>query len=153
MRRLRIYVDTSVFGGVQDDEFADTSRRFFGAVSRGKFTVVISRQVTAELESAPEEVKRVLAEIPATYLEEVPVDSEVVELADAYVSSGVLSETSREDAIHVAAATVADADLILSWNFKHIVRYDRVRKFNGVNAIMGYQELDIRSPLEVEHDE
>ena len=53
----------------------------------------------------------------------------------------------------MAAATVARADLILSWNFKHLVRYDKVRKFNGVNALNGYPAIDIRSPLEVAHDE
>ena len=52
-----------------------------------------------------------------------------------------------------AAASVAGADLMLSWNFKHIVRYDRIRKFNGVNALKGYSALDIRSPLEVQNGE
>lgn len=50
-------------------------------------------------------------------------------------------------------ATVARADLILSWNFKHIVRYDRIQKFNGVNLTRGYRAVDIRSPLEVDYDD
>ena len=53
------------------------------------------------------------------------------------------------DALHVAAATVARADLILSWNFKHIVNYQRIRRFNGVNALEGYVAIEIRSPLEL----
>lgn len=53
----------------------------------------------------------------------------------------------------MAAATVAGADLVLSWNFRHIVRFDRVRMFNGINGIRGYRPLNIRSPLEVEHDD
>ena len=53
----------------------------------------------------------------------------------------------------MAAATVASADLILSWNFKHIVRYDRIQRFNGVNALHGYHPLDIRSPLELDYDD
>ena len=63
-----------------------------------------------------------------------------------------VARRARPDAVHVAAATVAQADLILSWNFEHIVRYDRIRKFNGVNAIQGYRVLDIRSPLEIDYD-
>ena len=55
------------------------------------------------------------------------------------------------DATHVAAATVARADLILSWNFKHLVNYNRIRKFNGVNALKGFAQIEIRSPLEVSY--
>ena len=53
----------------------------------------------------------------------------------------------------MAAATVADADLILSWNFKHIVNYDRIRGFNGVNLKHGYRALSIISPMELDADE
>ena len=53
------------------------------------------------------------------------------------------------DARHVAAATVARADLLLSWNFKHFVNYERIQKFNGVNILRGYTAVDIRSPLEL----
>ncbi len=60
---------------------------------------------------------------------------------------------SRGDAIHVAAATVAGADLVLSWNFKHIVNYDRIHKYNAVNLLNGYRQIDIRSPMELTHGE
>ena len=56
---------------------------------------------------------------------------------------------TRGDKSHVAAATVARADLILSWNFKHIVNYDRIHKYNGVNALNGYKAIEIHSPLEL----
>jgi len=73
-------------------------------------------------------------------------------LAQAYIDAGILSSSRMADAIHVAAATVARADLILSWNFRHIVNYDRIRKFNGVNALNGYPPIEIYSPLEVNDD-
>ncbi len=153
MRKLRVYVDTSVFGGVNDDEFALSSRRFFDLVRRGKYSVLVSIQTTTELEGAPVPVREVLKGLTPGQVEEVPVDSEVYALADAYIGAGVLGEAARGDAIHVAAATVAGADLIVSWNFKHIVRYDRIQKFNAVNTFRGYRGLDIRSPLEVGDDE
>jgi hypothetical protein len=53
---------------------------------------------------------------------------------DAYVAGGVLGKTSRSDAIHVATATVAEADLIVSWNFKHIVNYNRIHKTRETSA-------------------
>lgn len=79
--------------------------------------------------------------------------NEAEALADAYIQAGALEKASRMDALHVASATIADAELILSWNFKHIVRYDRIQLFNGVNIIHGYRTLDIRSPLEMCHDD
>ncbi len=70
-------------------------------------------------------------------------------LADAYIAAQALTEASQEDAIHVAAATVARANLILSWNFKHIVNYERIQRFNSVNLANNYGLIDIRSPLEI----
>ncbi len=66
---------------------------------------------------------------------------------------GALGQASMADALHVAAATVARADIILSWNFKHIVNYARIQKFNGVNALKGYPNIAIHSPREVSDDD
>jgi hypothetical protein len=70
-------------------------------------------------------------------------------LRDAYLAAGVVGAASENDAHHVALAAVARADLIVSWNFKHIVHVDKIRRFNAVNLIEGYGMIDIRSPLEV----
>jgi len=80
-----------------------------------------------------------------------PLVEEAKELATLYLDGGILGRASAEDAFHVAIATVAGADLILSWNFKHIVNYERIRKFNAVNLMNGYKTLDIRSPWEMEY--
>ena len=78
---------------------------------------------------------------------------EVEALAAAYLKAGALTQSSESDAIHVAAATVAGADLIVSWNFKHIVNFNRIRVFNAVNVMEQYKALDIRSPLEIVYDD
>jgi len=83
----------------------------------------------------------------------VSVDPEVEALADAYVLARVIGQASRADAIHVAAATFAEADMILSWNFKHIVNFNRIGKYNAVNVLNGYKAIEIRSPAEVVHDD
>ena len=70
-------------------------------------------------------------------------------LRDAYLAAGVVGPSSRNDAEHVALATVARADLIVSWNFKHLVHIDKIRGFNAVNLRDGYPTLEIRSPKEV----
>jgi predicted nucleic acid-binding protein len=133
MHRIRVYVDSSVFGGVHDDRFRDASRRFFRRVANGEFVVLISRLTTDEIDEAPEAVRAVLASLSPEEIEPVTLNEEVRTLAEEYLQAGVLGESSRDDAVHVAAATVASADLILSWNFKHIVNFNRIRGFNGVN--------------------
>ena len=151
MRKVRVYVDTSVFGGARDEEFAEASKAFLERVRAGAYTILVSPVTADELEQAPHEVRQVLRSLPRAAIEDVPVNDEVHALADAYVTGGILPETSRGDALHVAVATVAAADLILSWNFRHIVNYDRTQRFNAVNLLNGYRTLDIRSPLEMVH--
>lgn len=110
---------------------------------------MVSAELLRELASAPAAAKKQLDDIPDEFLERVAVDPTVESLADAYVAAGVLGKASRSDAIHVAAATVGRADLIVSWNFRHIVNYDRIRKYNAVKRLSGYGLIEIRSPAEV----
>ncbi len=79
----------------------------------------------------------------------VPAGPEATSLAQAYMDANILGKSSLADALHVATATVAGANLLLSWNFRHIVNYDRIHKYNGVNALNGYPRIEIHSPLEV----
>jgi predicted nucleic acid-binding protein len=149
MHKVRVYVDTSVFGGMQDEEFAAITAEFFRQVRQGFFVVLISPLTTAELENAPDGVRSVLKQLSDDQIEPVMLTAEVRELADDYVQSGVLGPASTDDATHVAAASVAGADLIVSWNFRHFVNYSRIRGFNGVNVRNGYRTITILSPREV----
>lgn len=153
MRKIRVYVDTSVFGGTEDEEFATVSRQFFERVHRGEFTVLISQVTMDELTGAPARVQEVLKRLPGDSLVLVSADREAMVLAQAYLDASILGRSSLADAIHVATATVAGADLILSWNFRHIVNYDRIHKYNGVNALMGYPPIEIHSPMEMSDDD
>ena len=153
MLRLRIYVDTSVIGGVYDEEFAESSRSFFERVYRKEFTIIVSEMIYRELEQAPVKVQDVLSDIPDDCLEEISIDEEVHALKEAYMKEKVIGLKWEGDALHVAAATIARADIILSFNFKHLVNYERIRKFNGVNALKGYPNIDIRSPWEMAYDD
>lgn len=152
MRRIRVYVDTSVFGGIKDEEFCEASQRFFERVDEGEFIVLLSTVTLLELEKSPEAIKVTWQGLPADLIEILPISSDVQELAEAYINANVLAVSSQNDALHVAAATVAGADLILSWNFKHIVNFNRIRGFNSVNVSLGYRTLTILSPLEVSYD-
>jgi hypothetical protein len=149
MRRLRVYADTSVFGGCFDEEFADESTAFFREVSDGRFLLVIADVTIRELALAPEPVRRVLAELREEDVEFIPDSEEMGLLRDAYIAAGVLGEASAGDAEHIASATLAEVDLVVSWNFKHIVHFEKIAGFQAVNLLHGYKPVRIYSPREV----
>jgi len=146
---FRVYADTSVFGGCFDDEYAEASRQFFEQVRNGTFRLVVSDTTLLELTQAPEQVRRILAELPPENVEHVQLFRETQELRDAYIAQGVVGPASARDAEHIAAATIADADLMVSWNFKHIVHYEKISGYQGVNLLKGYRAIRIHSPSEV----
>lgn len=153
MKTLRVYLDTSVIGGCLDDEFSLDSNKVIKAIKEEKFLLLISEIVINELIDAPQKVKDVLLSIPKNVIEVVNINDEILQLRDHYIDAGVVTEKSINDATHVAAATVARADAIISWNFKHIVRLDKMKGYNQINLLHGYGILTIISPLEVSIDE
>ena len=152
-RQPGVYADTSVFGGVFDADFSVPSRRFFEEVDAGKFALVLSPIVEEEVRSAPDVVQDLFAAYyQSARVEEISTES--LELRDLYVDLGVVSTRSLTDALHVAIATVAGCELIVSWNFRDIVHFDKIRKYNAVNILSGHGQIGIHSPLEVvQHDE
>ena len=153
MKTFRVYLDTSVIGGCFDAKFADGSRRIVDAVLAGKLRALLSDLVFTEVMRAPEPVREMLRLLDAGDLEVVSMTTEAVELQQAYIAAGILTPKWANDALHVAVATVARADAIVSWNFRHIVRLDKIKAYNQVNFAMGYGVLTILSPTEVSVDD
>ncbi len=149
----RIYTDTSVLGGCEDEEFAEHSVRLMEGFVRGELVLVLSSLTVQELVDAPVEVRRRLAMVPEAHIETLQLDAESRELAEAYLAAGVLTAKMRADAQHIAIATVGRADVLVSWNFKHIVNLQRIHGFNSVNLRKGYPMMEIRTPREVLSDE
>jgi predicted nucleic acid-binding protein len=151
--RLRIYTDTSVLGGCEDEEFREPSRRLLEAFERGELTLVLSELTVRELETAPKGVRMVIERVPAAHIEALALSREAEELAGAYIEDGAIGAGMRADALHIALATVARVDVLVSWNFKHIVNLKRIHAYNAVNLKRGYPLLEIRNPREVPGDE
>jgi hypothetical protein len=151
--KFRIYADTSVVGGCEDEEFAEHSIRLMESFVRGERILVLSSLTVQELAMAPADVRKRLASVPESHIETLQLDAEASDLADAYVSAGVLTAKMRADAQHIALATVARVDVLVSWNFKHIVNLQRIRGYNSVNLRRGYPMIEIRTPREVMSDE
>jgi len=149
MKRIRVYADTSVIGGCLDDEFAEESRGVLDAAREGRFVLFLSDLLAAELERASREVRALLADLPADAFERVFSSDESACLRDAYLRAKVVTARHAADAHHIALATVCRADVVVSWNFRHIVHWDKIRGFNAVNLREGYPPIEIRSPQEV----
>ena len=146
---MRIYIDTSVIGGLFDVEFESASRTFFEAVERREIILVTSDLLQAELTGAPDRVRNYLDGLAAARVEMIQLTDEAVTLADRYLSEKVVGATSRTDCQHIAIATISQVDALVSWNFKHIVNLRRIRGYNSVNLKAGYPTLEIRTPEEV----
>jgi hypothetical protein len=121
------------------------TKRFSG----GYVQIAPAELIDAEVEDAPEEVKKVYVAFRLCTDKIVSLSPECIELADAYLKHKILTHKYRDDARHIAIATVAGADLVVSWNFKHIVHFEKIQKFNAVNIEMGYKPIFIYSPREV----
>lgn len=152
MKRPRIYADTSVFGGVFDNEFRAPSEEFFEEIRKGRFSLVTSAVVQAEIDPAPQQVKELFEEMLAI-AELIDITEEAISLRDAYLETKIVSANYSDDALHVALATVSECSLIVSWNFRHIVHFEKIPLYNAVSTLHGYKGIAIFSPLEVIHYE
>ena len=149
MKKTRIYADTSVIGGCCDPEFQYWSNGLLRDFQSGAFSLFLSVLTDAEIGDSPNDVKSIYSEFRAHADDILELTSEVVALADTYLEHDILTMNFRDDARHVALATVAGADLIVSWNFRHIVHFEKIQRFNAVNMQMGYKPVSIHSPREV----
>jgi hypothetical protein len=145
---IRVYADTSVYGGVFDAGIDRPSQEFFQQVKLGRFQLITSDPVVAELQDAPSRVREFYKEL-LPFAEIVAVSLEAIQLQNAYMKAGIVGPKWATDALHVALATVQHCRVIVSWNFKHIVHFDKIPLYNGLNLINGYDTLGINTPAEV----
>lgn len=148
--KQRIYIDTSVFGGYFDHEFAKHTIPLFDRLKKNEFTLLYSTITQDELENAPEKVKQLVRNLKAEWTEFLDITDEAVDLATQYITEKVVGQTSFADCMHIAIATINRADFLVSWNFKHIVNVQRISGYNSINIKNGYKQLEIRSPREFE---
>ena len=147
--KQRFYLDTSVFGGVFDVEFEEPSLLLFERIKLGRIVCLYSDLTEDELVDAPKKVRDFFNQLPEENMQKLQVNDEALNLANRYVEEGVVGQTSFDDCVHIALATINKADLLASWNFKHIVNIYRIRGYNSVNLKNDYGTIEIRSPKEI----
>jgi len=150
MRKLKLYLDTSTISHLFADDTPDKMRDthlLWEDIINGRHDIFISPVVIDEIENCEDPKRRQMFE----QLEQIPFQiltrtDEVVRLADEYIAGGVLKEKSYADCLHIAFAVVYHCDIIVSWNFKHLVNYKTINKVKIVNAINHYKEISIMPP-------
>ncbi|HET6400114.1 MAG TPA: PIN domain-containing protein [Candidatus Kapabacteria bacterium] len=149
MKKLRVYLDTSVIGGCFDKEFREASLALMDHIRLGIFEGLISPVSVEELSDAPEHVRNSLLEFDEDQIIRLKEAPNVLALSDAYMEAKVVPVKFKDDASHIAYATVYGADVVVSWNFRHIVNFQRIHASNAVNIREGYPLMDIRTPKEL----
>lgn len=150
MKKIRLYLDTSVPSFLFADdspEKLDVTVRFWDILKLGLYDVIVSDILLAEISRSKtpssQELEEKLAEI---VMEVVSVDEDVYSLSQKYIDEGIIPQKYQDDALHIALATFNEADALISWNFKHIVKLKTIRGVNGINRMLGFKELEILTP-------
>lgn len=145
----RYYFDTSIFGGFYDDEYSLETNLIFEKVKSGAIICLYTEIGEEELKNAPTRVTQLFNNLTAKQKEKIHLSEQILTLANQYIIQKVVGETSLYDCIHIAAATIHQADALISWNFKHIVNSNRIRGYHHVNSLYGLSEITIKSPREI----
>ena len=145
--KQRFYIDTSVWGGMFDKEFEQETTLLFDMAATEQIICLYSDITKNEIAKAPEKVWLFFEAF--LNKQKIEITPEVLKLAETYVNEDVVGKTSFDDCLHIATATVHRADLLVSWNFKHIVNVYRIRGYNAINMKLGYPILNIHSPKEI----
>jgi len=148
--KLRIYLDTSIFSAYYDDRAPDRrgqTEEFWARI--GAFEAAASELTREELEKTPDRDRRTKLLKLLEGLTLCPITKEIKDLAHHYIQVGVFTPIMLNDAIHVAAAVLTRQDILLSWNFKHMVNRVRRAKVNEVNISLGLPTIEIIAPPEI----
>ena len=148
----RVYVDGCAVGGLFN-QYADQTEPFWKAVQNGEIIIIVSDVLEGEVVRAPQVVRDFFNSLLESQIERVVSTDDSDTLAKQYIAENVVGPTSLDDCKHIALATIHHADVLVSWNFKHIVNVTRIKGYNGVNMKQGHSQIEIRTPYEVIHDE
>ncbi len=146
-----VYIDTSVVGGLFDEEFQHWTELFFQEVKDGNYRLTVSDILLRELKNAPTNVRDYLNYLTPEHLIAIELNQQAEQLADIYLEERIVGFKSLIDCQHIATATVHNIEVLVSWNFKHIVNLDKIRLYNSVNLREGYRTIEIRTPREILH--
>ena len=150
-KKIRVYLDTSVISYLDQQDAPEKmkeTKEVWNVLKKAEYEVVISNLAMLEISECDEEKQdKLIKYIDEIDYEEYSYDNDTAELADLIIQEGILHSKSRDDALHIASAILSNCDIILSWNFKHLVN---VKTINGVRKVCFNRSfnkiIDIYSP-------
>ncbi len=148
--KQRIYLDTSVISLLDDDrspERRDMTREFWSRLD--EFEASTSDAARREILDTPDGERRRVMLASLERLAMLPVTPEAEQLAARYLAAGIFPSAVADDALHVAVAVVSRQDVIVSWNFKHLVNQRRRAMVDALNLSHGLPTLRILPPPEL----
>ena len=157
MKRLKIYLETTVFNFIFADDSPDKKQdtiKLFDEIRQEKYIPYTSDYVLQELLKAEEHKRTQMVNLIEQYkIKYLEPDKNAEDLADKYVSEKIIPLKFRTDGIHIAMATINDLDIIVSYNFHHIVKLKTIMGTESINLREGYKRIGIYSPTEVIENE
>ena len=148
--KLQVYLDTSIFSALYDDRVTERrgeTEEFWGR--RAQFEVATSELAREELEQTPDPARRTNLRLLLDEITVHAISTEMRNLAANYVQAGTFTPAMYNDALHVAAAVLTRQDVLLSWNFKHLVNRRRRAQINEENILLGLPTIEILAPPEI----
>ena len=149
---LKVYLDSSVLGGLFDDEFKESTKKLFQEFEKGLYQPVISNLTEEKISKAPKEIIFEFNKLKRKSVFLI-LNKEAINLAEEYRNAGNLPNRMNMDTLHIALASINKIDILVSWNFRDIVNLRRILVYNSVNIKFGLKEIEIRSPKEILHVE
>ena len=146
---MKLYLDTSVFSAYYDErtpERMQMTRDFRLVLERHE--KLCSDLTIEELGQARSGLREKLLGLAQGFTV-INLTDEMRELAKLYVREGLVPSKYFADALHIAAAVLGGADILVSWNFKHLVKRSTRLLVNYINANQGLRTIEILAPPEV----
>ena len=144
-RKIKVYLDTSVISYLDQQDAPEQmkeTREVWERIKAGQYDVFISDVVLRELADCKDEAKRdlLIGHLAEIKYNLIAVDDDIAKLAEKIVTKGVLKQKNIDDCQHIAAAILSDCDIIVSWNFKHIVNVKTIRGIKVITTVEGFKE-------------
>ena len=150
-RKLKVYLDTSIISYLDQQDAPEKMQEtieVWERIKTGLYDIYISDVVLREINDCKEEEKRntLVGHLKEIEYHLISVDEATVQLAEKIIANGILKKKNFDDCQHISAAILADCDIIISWNFKHIINVKTIRGIKVITTMEGYKDLLIYPP-------
>lgn len=146
---MKIYLDTSIVSAYFDKRVPvrmNETREFWEQIQAED--VYISTLVLDELEAVSDDDLRYKM-LSLLYRKPVlSVTKDVEDLAKKYVTAGIFPSKYYDDALHLSLAVINEIDILVSWNFRHLVKRKTRLEVHKSNTLYGLKQIDIIAPPE-----